>query len=135
MPTIKSCWFFTTAALATSIMALNILISAPTLKELPGFQDHPKTFSRFEIVGFALLAGVALAAWIAFRVRKNPGRAARLARRASERSGSGLAGPGGLGHRDNSHRVYRLGCCAIAYAPGSPIERQPVGSRRKSDCL
>jgi uncharacterized protein (TIRG00374 family) len=63
------------------IMAMNILISAPTLKQLPGFQDpsHPKTFSRFEIVGFALLAGVALAAWIAFRVRKNPERAARLA--------------------------------------------------------
>jgi len=65
------------------IMALNILISAPTLKQLPGFQDpaHPKTFSRFEMVGFALLIGVAFAAWIAFRARKNPARAARFAER------------------------------------------------------
>ncbi len=73
---------FDTGAFAL-IMAVNILVSAPALKQLPGFQDpdHPKTFSRFEIVGFGLLAGVALAAWIAFRVRKNPGRAARLAER------------------------------------------------------
>ncbi len=73
---------FDTGAFAL-IMAVNILVSAPALKQLPGFQDpdHPKTFSRFEIVGFGLLVGVALAAWIAFRVRKNPGRAARFAER------------------------------------------------------
>jgi hypothetical protein len=63
------------------IMALNILISAPTLKQLPGFQEHPKLFGRFETVGFVLLAGVAFAALIAFRARNNPGRAARFAER------------------------------------------------------
>jgi hypothetical protein len=65
------------------IMALNLLIFAPTLKQLPGFQDpaHPKAFGRFETVGFLLLAGVAFAALIAFRARKNPARAARFAER------------------------------------------------------
>lgn len=65
------------------IMALNIVIFAPSLKQLPGFQDpdHPKMFARFEMFGFVLLAGVAFAAIIAFRARNNPARAARFAER------------------------------------------------------
>jgi len=65
------------------IMALNIVIFAPSLKQLPGFQDadHPKLFARFEMFGFILLAGVAFAAIIAFRARNNPARAARFAER------------------------------------------------------
>ncbi|HEV2986897.1 MAG TPA: lysylphosphatidylglycerol synthase transmembrane domain-containing protein [Candidatus Angelobacter sp.] len=86
------------------IMALNILISAPALKQLPGFQDpdHPKTFIRFEIVGFALLAGVAFAAWIAFRARKNPKRAARFAERLLGTFSAKLG-------RSAFHRVHAFG--------------------------
>ncbi len=65
------------------IMALNIVIFAPSLKQLPGFQDpdHPNRFAYFEMFGFILLALVALAAIIAFRARNNPARAARFAER------------------------------------------------------
>jgi hypothetical protein len=84
------------------IMALNILISASTLKQLPGFQDHPKAFGRFETVGFVLLAGVALAALIAFRARKNPGRAARFAERVLGIFSTKL-------RKSVYHRVYAFG--------------------------
>lgn len=65
------------------IMALNIVLFAPSLKQLPGFQDpaHPKMFARFEMLGFILLGIVAFAAIIAFRARNNPARAARFAER------------------------------------------------------
>jgi uncharacterized protein (TIRG00374 family) len=94
---------FDTGAFAL-IMAVNILISAPALKQLPGFQDpdHPKRFIGFFTVGLVLLAGVALAAWIAFRARNNPGRAARFAERLLGTFSAKLG-------RSAFHRVHAFG--------------------------
>src|SRR5260221_4880073 len=80
---------FDTGAFAL-IMAVNILWSADKLKRLPGFANsaprmmfgHPvSSFTIFEAFGIALLAGVGLAALVAFKVRKNPSAAARFIER------------------------------------------------------
>jgi hypothetical protein len=72
------------------IMAVNILWAASRLRELPGFSNGAtkkiagvelSAFRIFELSGFGLLAGVALVSWFAFRVRKNPERAARACER------------------------------------------------------
>jgi glycosyltransferase 2 family protein len=71
------------------IMALNILWSAKTLRQLPGFQDGVKksflgfkvsTFGLFELSGVALLLMVAVMGSIAFWIRKNPAKASAFFR-------------------------------------------------------
>jgi len=70
------------------IIAINILWSASTLKQLPGFAEggtrsigkyQISSFGVFEISGMGLLCVVAVVAWLAFSIRKNPERAARFA--------------------------------------------------------
>lgn len=77
---------FDTGAFAL-IMAINILWSRDTLRELPGFAHAPTrtflglhftSFTIFELFALGLLAGVGLVALLAFRVRKNPARASRI---------------------------------------------------------
>ncbi len=72
------------------IMAVNILWSADSLRQLPGFTQgasksiagiHVSSFGWFEISGIGLLLVVALLALLAFRVRKNPARASEFFRR------------------------------------------------------
>jgi glycosyltransferase 2 family protein len=72
------------------IMAVNILVSARTLRQLPGFIDSPKkhigglqltSFGLFELSGIALLVMVALIAALAFWIRKNPAKASEFFRR------------------------------------------------------
>jgi hypothetical protein len=92
------------------IMAVNIL-ATPSLRDLPGFAGGEKktigwlTFTKFGIFqfsGFALLAGVVVAAVIAFRVRRNPQRMARIFQRIfstiSRRAGDAVY-----------HRVLKFG--------------------------
>lgn len=71
------------------IMAVNILVS-PDLKDLPGFASgagrkifgaHVSAFNLFQGFSWALLIGVLLASFFAFRVRRNPERVARLTER------------------------------------------------------
>jgi len=62
------------------IMAVNIFVAADSLKTLPGFQGT-NAFLKFKIAGAVLLVGVCLAAWIAFLVRRLPGRAAATTER------------------------------------------------------
>lgn len=77
------------------IMALNILIAGPRLKMLPGFRYSPRAFADFQISGLILLAGVAVAAFFAYSVRKNPAYVAAFAKRAlgriSERAAGAIA--------------------------------------------
>jgi hypothetical protein len=93
------------------IMAVNILWAASRLRELPGFSNgasrkiagiEVSAFRIFELSGFALLAGVALVSWFAFRVRRNPERAARACERlfnmVSTRLGNAVY-----------HRVHKFG--------------------------
>lgn len=93
------------------IMAVNILWAADHLQQLPGFASgKSKTiggfeisaFRIFELSGFALLLGVAVASWIAVRIRKNPQAAARACERLlggiSQRLAAGI-----------SHRVHKFG--------------------------
>ncbi len=68
------------------IMAVNIFVAADSLKMLPGFRQIPgahqtDTFLKFKIAGAVLLAGVGVAAWIAFLVRRLPGKAAATVER------------------------------------------------------
>lgn len=63
------------------IMALNILLASSHLKELPGFRHAPRAFFDFQISGLILLAGVAVAAFFAYAVRKNPVHVAQFANR------------------------------------------------------
>jgi glycosyltransferase 2 family protein len=72
------------------IMAINILWSANTLRQLPGFAQgrsrtigrfHISSFGMFELSGAGLLVVVAAMACVAFFVRKNPSRAARIVAR------------------------------------------------------
>jgi hypothetical protein len=72
------------------IMAVNILWSAEHLKDLPGFAEgatkkifgiQVSSFAIFEVSGFGLLIGVMVAAFFAFRVRKNPARVAGICER------------------------------------------------------
>jgi len=93
------------------IMAINILWAAPRLRELPGFSNGAsKTIAGFEISafrifefsGFALLAGVALVSWFAFRVRNNPEGAARTCQRLFARISPGLGNAA-------YHRVHKFG--------------------------
>ena len=72
------------------IMAVNILWSAKSLRQLPGFADGTmrhlgrfqiSSFALFEISGIALLIIVALVAALAFWIRKNPGKASEFFRR------------------------------------------------------
>lgn len=72
------------------IMAVNILWSAKTLRQLPGFADGTKkhlgglqlsSFALFELSGIALLVIVALIAALAFWIRMNPGKASEFFRR------------------------------------------------------
>jgi hypothetical protein len=86
------------------IMAVNILAFAPKLRrEVPAFREEvTQSFfghkilllTLFEVVALALLMGVASAALLAFRVRKNPEGAAkffaRIFGRISPRFGVGL---------------------------------------------
>jgi glycosyltransferase 2 family protein len=71
------------------IMAINILWSAKTLRQLPGFAQGGKksflgfrvsSFALFEISGFALLLIVAVMASLAFWIRKNPAKASAFFR-------------------------------------------------------
>lgn len=72
------------------IMAINILWSASSLKQLPGFAEgtsrrigklQVSSFGMFELSGLILLLLVILMATIAFLVRKNPAGAARIVAR------------------------------------------------------
>ena len=93
------------------IMAVNILWAADHLQQLPGFASgasrtigrfHLSAFRIFELSGFAMLTAVALAAWLATKVRSNPGAAARTSERLlrvySPRFAAGV-----------SHRVHKFG--------------------------
>ena len=93
------------------IMAVNILWAADHLQQLPGFASgasrtigrfHLSAFRIFELSGFAMLTAVALAAWLATKVRSNPGAAARTCERLlrvySPRLAAGV-----------SHRVHKFG--------------------------
>jgi len=69
------------------IMAVNIMVSAKSLRRLPGFADsttrsiagfHVSSFALFQIAGIGLLLGVAVAALVAFWIRKNPTAAAQF---------------------------------------------------------
>jgi uncharacterized protein (TIRG00374 family) len=80
---------FDTGAFAL-IMAVNLLWSADKLKQLPGFANSaPRSvfghsvasFTIFEAFGIALLGGVLLVAFVAFKVRKNPSAAAGFIQR------------------------------------------------------
>jgi glycosyltransferase 2 family protein len=73
------------------IMAVNILWSAKSLRQLPGFVDGPRksflgfhisTFGLFEISGVALLLIVAAMASLAFWIRRNPQKASSFFRGA-----------------------------------------------------
>jgi uncharacterized protein (TIRG00374 family) len=78
---------FDTGAFAL-IMAVNILWSAESLKrDVPAFRDAARQtifghefllFSFFEVFAIALLGAMVTIAWAAFRVRKNPARAAKF---------------------------------------------------------
>lgn len=68
------------------IMAVNIIVFASPLKDLPGFSEgtprtigrfHTTSFGIFQMSGFALLAAVIVAAGLAFLMRRNPDRAAQ----------------------------------------------------------
>jgi glycosyltransferase 2 family protein len=93
------------------IMAVNILWGADHLQQLPGFASgasrnvgryHLSAFRIFEFSGIGLLLAVALASWLAVKVRKNPGAAARACERLlggiSQRLATGV-----------SHRVHKFG--------------------------
>jgi hypothetical protein len=86
------------------IMAINILWSASSLKQLPGFAHgssrniggfHVSSFGMFELSGLGLLLVVVIMATVAVIVRKNPvgaGRmAARIFGRISEKFGAAVA--------------------------------------------
>lgn len=81
------------------IMAVNVLVFASRLKQLPGFREsgNPKSFIEFQISGLVLLGLVGFVAYIAYAVRKNPAKAAlaaeRLFSRLSTRAGQAI------GHR------------------------------------
>lgn len=71
------------------IMAVNILWSAKTLRQLPGFAHGGKrdflgfrvsSFALFEISGIVLLLIVAATAFVAFWIRRNPGKASAFFR-------------------------------------------------------
>jgi uncharacterized membrane protein YbhN (UPF0104 family) len=93
------------------IMAVNILWSADSLRQLPGFADGTSkhlgrfqlsSFALFEISGIALLVVVLLVAGLAFWMRKNPDKASDFFRRlfglVSPRMGEGAY-----------HRVHSFG--------------------------
>lgn len=72
------------------IMAVNILWSASTLRQLPGFAHAPSrsvagvyisSFAWLQIFAILMLAGVAVAALVAFWIRKNPAAAGEFFRR------------------------------------------------------
>ncbi len=63
------------------IMAINVFVSAESLRKLPGFKPSPgehqiDVLLRFRIAGGLLLAGVGVAALIAFLIRRRPEKAA-----------------------------------------------------------
>jgi len=79
---------FDVGAFAT-IMAVNILVS-PDLKDLPGFAGgagrkifgvHVSAFNLFQGFSWALLIGVIVASFFAFRVRRNPARVSGIVER------------------------------------------------------
>ena len=93
------------------IMAINILWSADSLRQLPGFAGgtkksvgglHLSSFAWFEISGLALLMVVALIAGLAFWIRRNPAKASDFFRKIfgvfSQRLGRGAY-----------HRVHAFG--------------------------
>jgi hypothetical protein len=93
------------------IMAVNILWSASSLRQLPGFAQGPSrsvgrfhfsSFALFEISAIVILVSVAVAASFAFWIRKNPGAASeffrRLFGRISEKLGDAVY-----------HRVHAFG--------------------------
>ncbi len=72
-----------------AIMAVNVLWSADTLRQLPGFLDSPKksvagfhlsSFALFQLSGVALLFLVAAFASLAFWIRRNPQKASAFFR-------------------------------------------------------
>jgi hypothetical protein len=72
-----------------AIMAVNVLWSADTLRQLPGFVDSPKksvagfhlsSFALFQLSGIALLFLVAGFASLAFWIRRNPQKASAFFR-------------------------------------------------------
>lgn len=93
------------------IMAVNILWSAKTLRQLPGFAQaptrtvgpwHVSAFGLFELSAVVILLGVAIAAWVAFWIRMNPHAASDFFRRLFGR----------ISHRLGEaayHRVHAFG--------------------------
>lgn len=75
---------FDVGALAL-IMAVNIIVFAPQLKELDGFQDHPAAFNIFRLSAFGLLVGVLIVGALALLLRRNPERAAGSVERSLSR--------------------------------------------------
>jgi glycosyltransferase 2 family protein len=93
------------------IMAVNILWSARTLRQLPGFAQGPirtlgrfhfSSFALFEVSAIVILVSVAVAASVAFWIRKNPGAASEFFRRLFGRISSKLGDA-------VYHRVYAFG--------------------------
>jgi len=71
----------------TLVMAINILCFSHQLRQLPGFRDAPTrsflgiqftAFGLFEAFSVGVLVWVAIAGFVAFRVRSNPERASRF---------------------------------------------------------
>jgi uncharacterized protein (TIRG00374 family) len=65
------------------IMAVNVLVFASRLKQLPGFREsgNPKSFIEFQISGLVLLGLVGFVAYMAYAIRRNPARASQAAER------------------------------------------------------
>ncbi len=93
------------------IMAVNIMVSAKALRRLPGFARaptrsiagfHVSSFVLFQIAGLGMLLAVAVAAWFAFWIRKNPNAAAQFFRRGFGRISSKLS-------EAVFHRVHAFG--------------------------
>jgi glycosyltransferase 2 family protein len=72
------------------IFAINLIVASDQLRNLPGFMYGPSrrvghftvsSYSFVVIFGFVLLAGVLVGALIAFRIRRNPDRAAGFVHR------------------------------------------------------
>ncbi|HWX56764.1 MAG TPA: lysylphosphatidylglycerol synthase transmembrane domain-containing protein [Verrucomicrobiae bacterium] len=92
------------------IMAVNILLAEPRLRQLPGFQNSThrflgltvSAFLMFKISAFVILGAVAVAALVAFLIHKNPGQSAGVAERLVRPISTRLA-------RGTAKRVHAFG--------------------------